>query len=219
MAKLKRQNYLIDKTFQLGFIGKYLMIILLTVVFCFGFVAFYYYQATLFGSKRLDQNVEIKTRSFTTAEGYKIFKYEKEQIDIYEKTENGVTEYYCLNPYDNETIKVGQIVNNVDINELTPGSITSIKVTNLFSIIIFPLIWTCIAVMVIIGTYTLFFSHRIAGPIYRMKISLDRMLAGDYDFKIKVRKNDFHLELVDKMEQLRLKIKNNTPDKTGEQDK
>jgi len=42
-----------------------------------------------------------------------------------------------------------------------------------------------------------------------MRVSLDRMLAGDFDFKIRVRKNDFFINIVEKLEQLRLKVKNN----------
>jgi hypothetical protein len=47
----------------------------------------------------------------------------------------------------------------------------------------------------------------MAGPVYRMRISLDRMLAGDYDFKIRVRRNDFFRNIVEKIELLRMKQK------------
>ncbi len=46
----------------------------------------------------------------------------------------------------------------------------------------------------------------MAGPIYRMRISLDRMLQGDYDFKINVRKTDYFITIVEKLEKLRQKI-------------
>jgi hypothetical protein len=46
----------------------------------------------------------------------------------------------------------------------------------------------------------------MAGPIYRIRVSLDRMLSGDNDFIIKVRKNDFFQNIVDKLEQLRQQI-------------
>ena len=81
------------------------------------------------------------------------------------------------------------------------------KQTQRFFIIVPPLLVTCLILMVIIAVYSLFFSHKMAGPVYRMRISLDRMLTGDYDFKIRVRKNDFFRNIVEKIELLRMKQK------------
>ena len=81
------------------------------------------------------------------------------------------------------------------------------KQTQRFFIVVPPLLITCLILMVIIAVYSLFFSHKMAGPVYRMRISLDRMLTGDYDFKIRVRKNDFFRNIVEKIELLRMKQK------------
>lgn len=208
MNSVKRKTYLIDKSFQLGFMKKYLFIIFLTVVFCFAIVALYYFKISLMGTKKLDQNIIIKSRSNKTKDGYKIYEYDKEQIKIYEKIDkDGKKTFYCLNPYSNTDYKIGDMVYNVNEKDLIPGFVADEKITKLFYIVFFPLLWTSLAIMCIIAIYTIFFSHRIAGPIYRIRVSLDRMLAGDYEFKIKVRKNDFYGNIADKLEQLRLKIK------------
>ncbi len=210
----KRSNYLIDKPFQLGFIVKYLLVIIFTVILCFIIAAGWFYYKSLFGENILNQRVTIKEKREKTWEGNKIYNYDKEQIVIYEfydsKTKSKV--YKKLD----ERVKMGLIkdadgetVENVDVATLERTSVPLEKNTNIFAIVIPPLLFLCIALMVIISIYSLFFSHKMAGPIYRMRVSLDRMLAGDFDFKIRVRKNDFFINIVEKLEQLRLKVKNN----------
>ncbi|MCG8569213.1 MAG: hypothetical protein MJB14_03660 [Spirochaetes bacterium] len=208
MKTSKRLIYLIDKSFQLNFIGKYLVIIILTVLFCFGLAALYYYQLSILGANKLDQNIEIKSRSYITSQGYPIFKYDTEEIDVYLIKKQNKKEYFCLNPYSNPNYQIDDPVLNVDESALNPTYTTNIKVTKMFYVVIFPILWTSLFILCSIATYTIFFSHRIAGPIYRIRISLDRMLAGDFDFKIQVRKKDFFIPIVEKLEQLRLNIKN-----------
>ncbi|MBI5365986.1 MAG: methyl-accepting chemotaxis protein [Planctomycetes bacterium] len=41
------------------------------------------------------------------------------------------------------------------------------------------------------GLVTVLLSHRVAGPAYRFCKSLRRMIAGDYNFEVKLRKNDY----------------------------
>jgi hypothetical protein len=209
VAKSKRTNYLIDKPFQLGFIVKYLLVLIVTMFVFFGLVAFYYYQDSILGVNLLDQNITIKNRGhLSTPDGYKIYKYDKEQIDVYEKITNGTKTYYCLNPFNTSFTK-DQEVPNVVTAQLEPSYGPIPKETKMFFLVINPLILMFLVIVVIISVYSLFFSHRMAGPVYRMRVSLDRMLAGDFDFKIRCRKNDFFINIIDKMEQLRVKVKNN----------
>lgn len=74
---------------------------------------------------------------------------------------------------------------------------SSLKVTNMFEIVM-PII---IVAGIIIGAFTvgygLLYSHRIAGPIYRMKRTLTALTRGIFDFKIKLRKGDKFQELTD----------------------
>lgn len=216
MAKSnKRRNYLIDKPFQIGFILKYLFVILFTVFACFIVAAMYYYQDSFFGTKKLNQNIMVMTRGHKVNEkGFKIYDYQDKKIHVYEEVTNGETIFKVENPF-NTNYKKGDIV-NVSKTELTPSMGLIPKSTKLFHIVIFPLLWTCLAIMIIIAVYSLFFSHRMAGPVYRMRVSLERMLAGDFDFRIRVRKNDFFINLVEKIEQLRLKVKTEFLDKDSE---
>ena len=55
---------------------------------------------------------------------------------------------------------------------------------------------------VLVGWYAIRFSHRIAGPVYRLKKSLDDAIAGDYSVRISLRKRDFLKDIADKMNQL-----------------
>ena len=45
--------------------------------------------------------------------------------------------------------------------------------------------------VVVIGIMSLFISNQIAGPLHRTKISMNRMIAGDWAFNLKFRDTDF----------------------------
>jgi methyl-accepting chemotaxis protein len=50
--------------------------------------------------------------------------------------------------------------------------------------------------------YGLLFSHRIAGPIFNLKRSIDRLIQGDQNVVIRYRKNDYFQDLCIKMNEL-----------------
>ena len=57
-------------------------------------------------------------------------------------------------------------------------------------------VWPAVlAVALLAGGQIIFFSHRIAGPIYRIRMSLDRLLRGDYGVRVKLRDHDNFKEL------------------------
>ena len=210
----KRSNYLIDKPFQLGFIVKYLLVIIFTVILCFFLAAAWFYYKSLFGENILNQRVTVKERREKTWEGNQIYNYDKEKIVVYEFYDSKLKSKVYKKLDDRVKMGLikdadGETIENIDTTALEKTSVPLEKNTNIFAIVIPPLIFLCIALMIIISIYSLFFSHKMAGPIYRMRVSLDRMLAGDFDFKIRVRKNDFFINIVEKIEQLRLKVKNN----------
>jgi hypothetical protein len=208
VAKTKRTNYLIDKPFQIGFIIKYVLVLIVTIIIFFGLVALYYFQSSFLGTNFLDQNITVQTRGqIKTAAGNPVFFYNKEKIQIYQTTENNTKKYFCYKAFDNPNFTADKEVTGVSENDVEQvlGPIT--KQTKMFYLVIFPLIWMFVIVLLIISIYSLFFSHRMAGPIYRIRVSLDRMLAGDNDFKIKVRKSDFFINIIDKLELLRQKYK------------
>ncbi len=207
MAKSKRSNFLIDKPFQLGFIFRYLVIILLTIIIVLALIAAYYWFISNIGEYKLNTLITYVTRGYIKDQGKQIYEYDKEKILIIEDMDqSGNIIYKCYKPFDSKKYKAGDIIENITKNDLKPqiGSIN--RTTTRFRIILFPLIITGLILIIIISIYSIFFSHRMAGPIYRMRISLDRMLQGDYDFKINVRKTDYFITIVEKLEKLRQKI-------------
>lgn len=76
------------------------------------------------------------------------------------------------------------------------------------------------AVLIVVGgvfVYTLLFSHRIAGPIYRINQVLHNMLRGEYPGSIPLRKGDhFHqtAELLERLaQQLARQCEEGAPDR------
>lgn len=207
MAKSKRSNFLIDRPFQLGFIFRYLIIIILTIILVLAIIAVYYWIVSNVGEYKLNTTITYITRGNMKFQGKQIYDYEKEMIHIIEDMDdNGNIIYKCQNSFSSKKYKAGDIVENVSKADLKPliGSVN--RTTTRFKILIFPLTLTGIFLIIIISIYTLFFSHRMAGPIYRIRVSLDRMLQNDYDFKIKVRKSDFYINIAEQLEKLRQKI-------------
>jgi len=47
----------------------------------------------------------------------------------------------------------------------------------------------------LVAVLFIFVTHRIAGPIYRVRVALERFLAGDYAYRIQLRKGDEFREL------------------------
>lgn len=45
--------------------------------------------------------------------------------------------------------------------------------------------------IVVLGIMALFTSNQIAGPLYRTKLSMDRLIEGDWNFTLKFRETDF----------------------------
>jgi methyl-accepting chemotaxis protein len=57
-------------------------------------------------------------------------------------------------------------------------------------------VWPAVlAVALLAGGQIIFFSHRIAGPIYRIRMSLESLLKGDYTVRVKLRDHDNFKEL------------------------
>lgn len=71
----------------------------------------------------------------------------------------------------------------------------TLKVTNVFKIMIPILSWTCGLFIVFICVYGLFFTHKISGPIYRVKKALELIGKGKLDFQMNLRKKDKFQEL------------------------
>lgn len=197
----KRRNYLIDKPFQLGFIFRYVFIVLISVIAVFCLFLLYHYLNDKI--KKLDEVITVTQRGHIKYKGMPVFDYPKESIHVYKDKEGN---YRCYQPFNSQKYKAEDIIKEIDEKEVIPLLGPVPKVVSRFELLFWPLLLLTITQIVIISIYSIFFSHKMAGPIYRMRVSLDRMLSGDYNFIIKVRRTDFFINIVERLEKLRQKI-------------
>jgi signal transduction histidine kinase len=73
--------------------------------------------------------------------------------------------------------------------------------------ILFRLICFIFPIIFVIMTFSIVFSHRIAGPIYRLEKTLDRLINGEDVETIRLRKSDALKELVEKINSLVTMVK------------
>lgn len=71
-----------------------------------------------------------------------------------------------------------------------------------FEVILTPFLAANLIVLAIVVPISVFYSHKIAGPIYRLEHSLDLLLSGEMDFMISFRKNDEFKYIAHKMNAL-----------------
>jgi len=74
--------------------------------------------------------------------------------------------------------------------------------TSRFALILPPLIVNNLLLAVVLGALAVRYSHRFAGPIYRISTDIRRALAGEDDVRIKLRKNDELRELASRINAL-----------------
>ncbi|UCB44841.1 MAG: methyl-accepting chemotaxis protein [Spirochaetota bacterium] len=75
-------------------------------------------------------------------------------------------------------------------------------VSNIFQVVFVPLLAANLLVLIISVPFSLLYSHKIAGPIYRFEQSFDLLLSGENDFMIVLRKRDEFKYLADKINAL-----------------
>ena len=75
-------------------------------------------------------------------------------------------------------------------------------VSGVFQVVFVPLLASNLLVLIISVPFSLLYSHKIAGPIYRFEQSFDLLLSGENDFMIVLRKRDEFKYLSDKMNAL-----------------
>jgi methyl-accepting chemotaxis protein len=210
MASSKRKKYLIDKPFQLGFISKYVVIIIVTIICVFCLTVLYYWIFSFVGDYKLDRVVQYQQQELMKYEKKQIYSYEKERIEVYADNDaSGQKVYRCYRIIPGESTKTynrGDIIDNIDEKSLIPKIGPKIHITTFYYIVLWPMAWTCLSLVIIIAIYSLFFSHRMAGPIYRLRVSLSKMLDNDFSGQIKVRKKDFFSNMADQLEELRKNI-------------
>lgn len=79
-----------------------------------------------------------------------------------------------------------------------PDSITTVQLSKLLQYnAVFVILLT-----IFLGLITVLLSHRVAGPAYRLVLSMRRILGGDYNFKVKLRKKDYLQDVAAQMNDL-----------------
>jgi methyl-accepting chemotaxis protein len=73
---------------------------------------------------------------------------------------------------------------------------------NRISFVLPPILINNVVIMVLIAVIGIFYSHRIAGPAYRIQRDIQRALQGEKGIKIRLRKNDKLKELADSVSTL-----------------
>ncbi len=83
------------------------------------------------------------------------------------------------------------------------------KSYNEFQIQVWPMVWLSVVYLVLIAVFGLFISHKMAGPIYRIKKTLDEATEGKIDIKtleFRLRKQDELHDLVKSLNRFLNKI-------------
>jgi len=89
------------------------------------------------------------------------------------------------------------------IGLLTGADLAELKPAAEELLILHQRIWPAVLfVLVGVFLYTLIFSHRIAGPIYRINKAIEMMLLGEYPKSITLRKGDHFQETAELLERL-----------------
>ena len=73
---------------------------------------------------------------------------------------------------------------------------------NRLELILPPILFNNLILLVLISIAGIFYSHRIAGPAFRIEQDLDRVLEGESGVKIRLRKRDQLQSLADKVNHL-----------------
>ncbi|MBN1523553.1 MAG: hypothetical protein JW904_03615 [Spirochaetales bacterium] len=90
-----------------------------------------------------------------------------------------------------------------DANDLFPLEFQKVEpAVKRYELVLPPVIINNLLLMVIIIIVGIFYSHRIAGPIYRIEEDIKRVLDGEKNVSIKLRKNDKLKSLADQINKL-----------------
>ncbi len=73
---------------------------------------------------------------------------------------------------------------------------------NRLELVLPPLLINDLLIMIFVIVVGIYSSHRIAGPAYRIRKDIDRVLGGEKGVRVRLRKNDALPEIADKVNQL-----------------
>jgi len=160
-----QRKYFIDKRFQSKFILRYSIVVALSAVIIMG---------TLFALK--DQAYNLLPDGASV-----LAQMDVENHKTLKKDEKGAW----------------QVVAEGEGDEFFPLKVSSggYKFYNAFQLYLWPIVGVTLLNIIIIMLYSVFFSHKIAGPIFKIKKHLNHYLATGEYIDIKLRKGDNFDEL------------------------
>ena len=255
-----RKNYLIDKSFQVNFIVKFIVLIVACALITGILLSIFYYikyDMVINDGKEIlikyinpetlvPKKVKVTANTKILYIGNKRFSVLSQNLlyaDIAKKTlhptfekgrfrirENAIQkfnrntkEWLNINYVSkNYVVKKGQLgemtifkgkqkfsIIRIPVNpgqsKFKPNAyiVSNVKgVTDRSSIVIFALLIATLIFVITTSIFGVFFSHRLAGPIYRIGISMDRIAKGDLDFQVRLRKTDAFQHLAQKLNHL-----------------
>lgn len=108
--------------------------------------------------------------------------------------DNVFKEYITVHKQVTETRQVEKDGEMVEEEYLVSREFPGLK---RWELVIPPILINNLVIIVIIAVIGIFYSHRIAGPVYRMKTDIARVLEGEKDIRITLRKKDALKEIAD----------------------
>jgi len=107
-----------------------------------------------------------------------------------------------------EVISIHKQVVEVDANGNAVKKSIEKPGYNRLELVLPPLLINNLIIMVLISIIGIFYSHRIAGPVYRIEKDITRSLAGEKNVRIHLRKHDKLQSLADQVNTLLDRLEN-----------
>jgi methyl-accepting chemotaxis protein len=176
-VEYKRRNYVIDRRLQFGMISLFLTAVLIAL--------------------------------FVTSTGFVVYFWAR-----YASAEAGSREYFIVYTAGSERSGArgidgadgraanegGANENGIDGSAEETGA-AAVRTTRM-EVVLPPLLINNLCIMILIAILGVFFSHRIAGPLYRIQLVITAALEGDHEQRVHLRPRDFGGELADKVNEL-----------------
>ena len=96
----------------------------------------------------------------------------------------------------------GKPMKNADGSLITESVTTPPIVGGRLLVVLPPILINNLIIMIIVSIIGIFYSHRIAGPAYRIQKEIDKVLGGDKGVRVQLRKGDKLKELASKVNSL-----------------
>jgi methyl-accepting chemotaxis protein len=96
----------------------------------------------------------------------------------------------------------GKPMKNADGSIVTESVTSPPEVGGRFKLVLPPILNNNLVIMIIISVLGIFYSHRIAGPVYRMQQDIEKALGGEKGVRVQLRKGDKLKDLATKVNAL-----------------